>query len=558
MNSKKDTAPPDLEMRVQTISKFGQTQLIYDLHSPTSAAPFTRRQIMGPTFQGSPEELHHRLLQQIEELGAGLDMDGALVLRPEVQRKLDGLGRELWHQLFNPEMRQAYRRFRDSVRTLLILSDEPWIPWEMIKPYDDQEDLLDDEFFADRFELTRWLAGDRIVPTEIVVESLACVALTRGLPQAETERRVVTDLTRSHTGLQDASPASPSVQTLITLLEKGGIDLLHFIGHGTFDRTMPNEAGIPLVDGSVFRPSDLHGPVRTQITKNRPMVFLNACSTGRQAWSWTGLGGWANRWVRDCGCGAFIGPHWRVRDSVGVSFAQAFYGSLARGETLGKAAKAARQAAREAVPGNPGWLAYAVYGHPNARVVFGQDVTSVTAWDVQDAPRSPPQLERPAAAAPRPVPSAAGVSPAISSNLRIKRRFTDRDRDRFVEESFDFIASFFESSLGALQHQNDRIETNFRRVDRNRFESAIYVDGEKECSCRVWMDRGHLGDIAYASGDSGPGNTYNETLSAVDDGYSQLLRTLGLRLFGSSDRKDLTQQEAAEYLWAMLIERLQR
>jgi len=255
-----------------------------------------------------------------------------------------------------------------------------------------------------------------------------------------------------------------------------------------------------------------------------------------------------------------------VRDSVAFVFAQTFYEFLTRGETLGKATKAARQKACGAVPGGPSWLAYVVYGHPNARIVFGQDVTSEAHQDTGETPRlkRPPlfdiftrDTEVPAAVVSEPPASAEKISPARSSNLQIKQRFTDRDRDNFVEESFDVIADFFESSLVALQQQNAMIETSFRRVDRNRFTAAIYVDGKKESSCRIWTDRGHLGDIAYASGDSGPDNTYNETLSAVDDGYALLLRPLGLHFFGSSDRKALTQQEAAEYLWTMLIERLQ-
>ena len=144
---------------------------MYELDSQTGVAPFVRQEVAGPQFQGTPEDLLRRQLQQIEEWGDGLDVDGGLVLHPEVQHKLIGLGRELWHQLFGAEMRLAYRQFRSSVRSLLILSDEPWIPWGMIKPYDDdQGDLIDDEFFAERFELTRWLPGNSPLASEIQVE----------------------------------------------------------------------------------------------------------------------------------------------------------------------------------------------------------------------------------------------------------------------------------------------------------------------------------------------------------------------------------------------------
>jgi hypothetical protein len=386
-SSNKAILPPDLEMVVRTNFDSGRTRLTYELHSPTSVAPFTRREIAGPLFRGTPEELHRHLLAQIEELGDGLDVDRTPVLRPEVKRKLEGIGRDLWQQLFNEEMRLAYRKFR-SVRSLLIISDEPWVPWEMIKPYDDQGELIDDDFFAERFDLTRWLAGNRPLVNEIQVEAFLCAAPNSGLPLVRAERDLIGRVSPYPAILRDASPASPTMDALNDAFLEGGIGIFHFAGHGTFDPCLPNEAGFPLADGSVFRPSDLHGAVQTQLSKDRPLVFLNACRSGRQAWSWTSLGGWAERWVRSSGCGAFIGPQWKVKDSIAFAFAQAFYESLARGQTLGMAAKAARQAARKAAPTDPGWLAYAVYGHPNARVLFKQATQAET-------PASPGRLRKP-------------------------------------------------------------------------------------------------------------------------------------------------------------------
>lgn len=143
-----------------------------------------------------------------------------------------------------------------------------------------------------------------------------------------------------------------------------------------------------------------------------------------------------------------------------------------------------------------------------------------------------------------------------SSNLRIKRTFTDRERDRFLEETFDYLAKYFENSLAELQTRNPGLEVTFRRVDANRFAAAIYVNGEKQSSCRVWRGEGSLGDISYAAGDSGPSNSVNEAMSVGDDGFTLQLRPLGLRLFGK-ERDLLSPQGAAEYLWSMLVDGLQ-
>jgi hypothetical protein len=365
-----EVMPADLELLVQTQYEASQTRLTYTLHSPRNVVPFVHKKIEGPAFAGSPEALHRSLIGQIEKLAEGREADGTLVLDKEVEWHLAGLGRDLWDRLFNEEMRLAYRRFRSAVRTLHVISNEPWIPWEMIKPYDDDgEEPLDDKFFAEQFELTRWLAGKRSAAGELVIRQLAFVA--GDLPLASDEHELVVGLADPQAGLQDVSPASPSLEALVNLLEKGGVGLLHFAAHGTFDPAMPDQAGIPLADGSAFRPSHLHGLTQTQISRDRPLVFLNVCSSGRQAWSWTGLGGWADRWVRACGCGAFLGTQWKVQDDAAFAFARGFYEALSRGEELGRAVQKARQEARNAMPGDPSWLAYTVYGHPHARVRFG-------------------------------------------------------------------------------------------------------------------------------------------------------------------------------------------
>src|SRR2546423_15446068 len=68
------------------------------------------------------------------------------------------------------------------------------------------------------------------------------------------------------------------------------------------------------------------------------------------------------------------------------------------------------------------------------------------------------------------MPSSAGPR---SSNLRVRKTFTERDRDVFLDEAFEFIARFFENALGELEARNPGLETPFRRVDAIRFRAAV-------------------------------------------------------------------------------------
>ncbi len=382
---------PDLEMQVRTKSEHGKTWLKYTLDSPTGAVGFSRYTVAGPVFYGNPDEFHRYFSSKIEQLGDSLDFDGSPLLAEGVDRKLVNLGRVLWRELIPSEIRTAYRDFRQTVHSWLIISDEPWIPWELIKPYDDSrpEEILDDDFLGLKFELTRWLAGKSTPARELTVHCFAALEVAE-LPHAREERILLEDLARSSPGLAGQAPPCESADDLLSYLETSEAQLLHFMGHGTQVALRADEAGLPLPDGSSLRPLDLEGPVATQILRNHPLVFQNTCWAGQQGWSLTRLGGWASRWIGICGCSAFVAPMWPVRDQIALSFARAFYGALASGDPLGKAAWKARHQIYQERSGDPSVLAYAVYGHPHMGVRFGVDSSAEEILSIAETPRGRP------------------------------------------------------------------------------------------------------------------------------------------------------------------------
>jgi hypothetical protein len=360
--------PPDLEIQVHTNFRDGRTHFDFVLHSPSGVVDCHHYKVLGKPIMGRPEEYRAHLLQKLEGLGGGRDVDGDPLLFAEIEGKLTGIGRGLFEELFPPEMKRVYRRFQKRVRSLTVISDEPYIPWELVRPYDDSDpdDIIDDDFLCLQFALTRWRRGEKAPAEEIRVRRLACF-VGKELPNSGRERELLVGLSSSHPGVEDASPVEASAAALETLLDRGGVQLLHFAGHGDFDPAQPNESALRFPDRA-FRSGDLHGERMTHIARDRPLVFLNACRVAGQAWSLTGLDGWAERWVR--GCGAFVGPLWAVNDRLAFEFARALYGALEKGETLGEAAREARREVRKLYPGQPTWLAYQVYGHVKARILL--------------------------------------------------------------------------------------------------------------------------------------------------------------------------------------------
>jgi hypothetical protein len=167
-----------------------------------------------------------------------------------------------------------------------------------------------------------------------------------------------------------------------------------------------------------------------------------------------------------------------------------------------------------------------------------------------------PELEssRSGSGAPGPVTVQSGPR---SSNLRLRKTFTDADRDRFLDDAFAFMARFFENSLAELGKRNRNIEGRFRQLDGTGFTAVIYESGATRAQCTISLG-GHFGrGISYSNSVGGSGNSCNEMLSVEHDEQHLYLKPMGMWLTGYERDAQLSGEGASEYFWAMLIEPLQ-
>lgn len=184
--------------------------------------------------------------------------------------------------------------------------------------------------------------------------------------------------------------------------------------------------------------------------------------------------------------------------------------------------------------------------------------------DIKRALKQLGQIKVPPAAPMKESPPAIDGEPKPrSSNLRIKKEFSDREQDIFLADSYEYIANFFEGSLQELESRNPEIEIDFRRIDANHFTAKVYQKGKQECGCKIWLGgrRGVVGGIAYRGNDSLldylDDNSYNEAMHVVNDGYSLFLKSFGMQGMGR-ETEMLTNEGAAEYFWGLFISPLQR
>lgn len=147
-----------------------------------------------------------------------------------------------------------------------------------------------------------------------------------------------------------------------------------------------------------------------------------------------------------------------------------------------------------------------------------------------------------------------------SSNLRIKKNFTEQQKDEFTEQTFEYISNFFEGSLSELEERNIDVTSKFKRIDSTHFSAVVYRDGKSITQCKIWLGgrRGFSGGIAYSNSITSFDNTLNDSMSVESDGHTLFFKAMGMPFFGSNtDTSSLSKEGAAEYFWEIFIRPLQ-
>lgn len=143
---------------------------------------------------------------------------------------------------------------------------------------------------------------------------------------------------------------------------------------------------------------------------------------------------------------------------------------------------------------------------------------------------------------------------------RLRREFTQRDRDIFLHDSFAAIENYFQTALTNLRQQTDEIETDLRTIHAFKFICTIYFRGEIKNRCKIWLGGLHGSDsIAYHEGESliDSDSSMNDWLTVKEDG-----QRLGFEASGMwhheeyPEKKLMTVEDASEYLWRRLTDRL--
>jgi len=192
----------------------------------------------------------------------------------------------------------------------------------------------------------------------------------RNLPEAEKEAQEIAQA-------YDAVPLAANSQDMKRLLDAqlthkfqdiGGVEAVHFAGHGDFDPTQTDSSVLMLSEGRplpsiMFRSAKYGGD-------KQPLFFLNACMIGVGGELLGDMGGFPGNCLKG-GFGGLVGALWEVDDTIAHQIATDFWSRAlppagGKAEPVGEILRdlRAQYSADSTKPPVSTYLAYVYYGHP--------------------------------------------------------------------------------------------------------------------------------------------------------------------------------------------------
>lgn len=236
---------------------------------------------------------------------------------------------------------------------LLILTEEPEIPWELL--YDGEN------FLGLKYSVGRCLMWNEEVSLKPSNRSRSLSFLiianpADNLPEAEREAATLLKYLKEK-GLNCTYLVGPQATSTEILLQlnSGKHDIIHYCGH--------IDNALCLAGGEKLGVSEI-----SKASVNALLIFLNGCSSTKNMLLENQIGNLASVFL-STGAQAVIGTTRKVTDLGARSFAENFYTSILEGEALGEALRKTAQALYRMNNADFTWASFVMYGVPNARLV---------------------------------------------------------------------------------------------------------------------------------------------------------------------------------------------
>jgi len=341
-------------------------------------ASFAGARVVEPfeTKGGAGGERMRRIIQMHERVLAALEGRGTHPL--PAAKELREYGGVLFEALFPGTVRRLWDEARAGTKGALELVFTPGLDWIADKPWELAWDASRRRFLADDAVLVRDVFGAppaaaaSLAPGRGPLHVLVALAEPRdAAPVAARQetaaiRAALAPLVRAgHVKLEVLASATPA--GLHKRLSSGGVDVFHFVGHGAFDEK-EKSGSLFLVDARGRALAvDTDRVLRLFSGRGLKLIVLNACETGRGGRT-DFLRGVAPALLAG-GVPAVLANQYKVLDSSATAFTRHLYWALAKGHTLGAAAREARVAVSYAKGAEPmDWAVPVLYARDTSLV----------------------------------------------------------------------------------------------------------------------------------------------------------------------------------------------
>lgn len=261
-------------------------------------------------------------------------------LKPGVFRRLiAGIGERLW-EAAPAHFRSEYTKLRAELGKqfpIQFISDDPHIPWEMMKPGLEGVDHLFLEHPVARWPLSNAGLLRHQFPGGALLSFVPNYPVDRALPSAKTEGEWLC----AHLSAVEGTATSDGFLDILDGNHPVPIGILHFAGHGSVD-TGIFDGGIDMEDRTIGI-SEVNQNRVVLGSQDGTLVVLNACETSAGSRLLGMNTGWgATIAARDFG--GLVAPLWEVQDDVALAIVQEALPSLVEGScSLGEALLRARR-----------------------------------------------------------------------------------------------------------------------------------------------------------------------------------------------------------------------
>jgi len=287
-------------------------------------------------------------------------------------------GAHLFEELFPQKLQEKLWKHRNQLKSILLLADEPYFPWELVHLKPPVGPLRGrTQRFLGQYGLLRWQFLSFPPKPELRKRQGRVFSVCPDYVDPALRLDEITAEAEFLSEKFDATAVRASEAKVKALLRNREVDILHFSGHGIASTQDVADAQILLrgrAVGRSFKRESISADTVAELGRlagtdgSGPLVVLNACQVGISGVELSSLGGFARAFL-EAGAQAFVSCLWSVKETPSRVFVETLYDRLLKGDSISEAAVRARITARDSTDDAATWLAFVIYARPDAKFV---------------------------------------------------------------------------------------------------------------------------------------------------------------------------------------------